>query len=149
MPNYILFVIIKKNKEESKIKYPAVLSEAYINDILTNKNYRTKKFRQFVDLAIHLEGYHVGIFVQDAVYKKAIFELLRNYLLKECDIQYKANWFGTGICFVNGSTIRFISTNSRGYRFNYGLCLYKDKNFKYNTGFETLMAKLRDYEYYQ
>ena len=131
------------------MKYPAVLSEAYINDILTNKNYRTKKFRQFVDLAIHLEGYHVGIFVQDAVYKKAIFELLRNYLLKECNIQYKANWFGTGICFVNGSTIRFISTNSRGYRFNYGLCLHKDKNFKYNTGFETLMANLRDYKYYQ
>ena len=135
------------------MKYPAVLSEAYINDILTNKNYRTKKFRQFVDLAIHLEGYHVGIFVQDTVYKKAIFESLRYYLLNECDIPYKAKWLGTEhlteICFVNGSTIRLVSANSRGYRFNYGLCLHKDENYKYNIGFETLMANLRDYEYYQ
>lgn len=135
------------------MKYPAVLSEAYINDILTNKNYRTKKFRQFVDLTIHLKGYHVGIFVQDTVYKKAIFESLRYYLLNECDIQYKAKWLGTEnlpeICFVNGSTIRLISANSRGYRFNYGLCLHKDEKYKYNIEFETLMANLRDYEYYQ
>lgn len=135
------------------MKYPAVLSEAYINDILTNKNYRTKKFYQFVDLVRHLEGYRVGIFVQDAGYKKAIFELLRNYLRKECDIKSEVKWLGTEhlteICFVNGSTIRLISANSRGYRFNYGLCLHKDEKYKYNIEFETLMANLRDYEYYQ